>query len=127
MLSTVCMGVVFLTQWLWMQPRGPPHLSSLLPHPLYLPHPLPRSSLFPLAHPLILPPQDTFSTLPLPPCPSPSATGLTPSLLPGELLPRLVRVPEDSVSLDPLLALLGPLFLPTPQFLSHHLALCPAL
>lgn len=126
MLSTVCMGVVFLTQWLWMQPRGPPHLSSLLPHPLYLLHPPPHSSLFPLAHLLTLPPQGTFSTLLLHPCPFPSATDPTRSLLPGGVLPQLVRVPEDSLSLDPLLALLGPLFLPTPQFLSHHLALCPA-
>lgn len=117
MLSTVCMGVVVLTRWLWMQPRGSPHLSPPLQHPPYLPHPL---------APLLLLLQDTLSTLLLPPCPSPSATGLTLSPLPGGLLPHLAWVTEDLVHLDSLLALQGPLFLPIHQFLCHHPALSPS-
>ena len=125
MLSTVCMGVVVLTRWLWMQQIGPPHLSPVLLHPLYLPHPLPHSSLCPLAQPL-LPLWDHLSTPHLPPCPSPSAIGLTLSPLPGGLLPHPALVKEDLPSLDPLLAPQDPLFLQTPQFLFHQPAPRPS-
>lgn len=117
-LSTVCMGVVVLNRWVWMQPWGPLHLSP------YLLHPLPHSSLFRLAR-LPLQFHDTLWTLLLPPCPSPNVTALILSPLPGWLLPHLVQVTEGLVSLVPLLVLLGLLFLPTPQYLFCHQTLSP--
>lgn len=114
MLSTVCMAVVVLTQWLWMQPRRPPPLSSPLLHRL------PHSSLFPPAQllPLL---HGTPSVLHLPPCPFPKGIALTRLPLPGWLLPQQAQVTEGLVSLDPLPALQDPLFPPTLQFLCHHL------
>lgn len=119
------MGVVVLVPWLWMQPRGLLHLSPP-PPPLNLLHLLPHNSLFPPAHLLLLL-QDTPWTLLRPPYPSPNAIGLTLSSLPGELLPHLAQVTEDSVSMGPLQALQGPLLPPILQFVCQHPALNPAL
>lgn len=121
MLSAVFMGVVVLTQWLWIQHKGLLHLYPALIHLLNHPHPLHHNSLFPLAH--LLPRlQDTPSPPHLPLCLSPSAIALTLSPLPGGPLPHLALLTEDSVSLGHLQALQGRLFHPTPQSLCHHLA-----
>lgn len=118
MLFTVFMGVVVLTRWLWMLPRGHLHVSL---HPL---HPqtqmLPRTlnSLFlPVHLPLLFP--DTSQTLLLPLCPFPSAIAPTLSRLPGGLLLRPVQALEASVSWGPIPALQGLWFLPIPRFQCH--------
>lgn len=119
MLFTVYMVVVVLFRWRRMQAGGPPRLSLLPPPSPYLHLPLRHSSLFP---PALLPlrVKDTLRMLLLPPCPSLSVIGLTPSCLPGRPFPRLALATEDSVSLDPFLVQQGLQFLPTLQFLLHH-------
>lgn len=119
MLSTVCMGVVVLTRWLWMQPRRLLRVSLHGRHPLTRPLPRAHNSLSlraHLHHPLF--PPDTPQTLPLPQCPSPSATAPTPSPHRGAdpPPPHPVQASEASVTRGHHPALLGLWFLPTPRF-----------
>lgn len=117
-LFTVCMVAVVLFRWLQMQVGGPPHLSLPLPPCPYLLLPLRHSSLFPPAL-LHLQLRDTLRMLLLPPCPSLSVTGRTPSRLPGRPPPQIALATEASVSLDLFLVQQGLQFLPTPLFPLH--------
>lgn len=125
-LFTVCMVVVVQFRWPRMQAGGPPHLSLPPPPSPYLLLLLRHSSLFPPAL-LSLQLRDTLWIPLRPPCPSLNVTGLTPSHVPGQLLPRLALATEDSRSLDPFLVQQCFQFLPTPQFLLHlwTISLCP--
>lgn len=122
MLSTVCMGVVVLTQWLWTLPRRLLRAFLHGRHPPTRPLPRAHSSLCLPAHlhrPLL--PPDTPQTLPLPRCPSPSATG--PTLSPHRGVPppppRPALASEASVTQGHHQALPGLWFLPTLRFQCH--------
>lgn len=119
------MAVVVLFRWLRKQVGGPPHRSLPPPPSPYLLLPLRHTSLFP---PALLPLQlrGPHRILHLPPCPSLSVTGLTPSHLLGQLLPRPALATEDSLSLDPFLVQQGFQFLPTLQFLLHLWTISPS-
>lgn len=117
-LFTVCMVAVVLFRWLQMQVGRPPHLSLAPPPSSYLLIPLRHSSLFPPAL-LHLQLRDTLRMLLLPPCPSLSVTGRTPSRLPGRPLPRQALATEALVSLEPFRVQQGLQFLPTPLFPLH--------